>query len=238
MAELYWPGRSPLGEQITFAGLGESEPRTIVGMVSDVVLGDPLRRQRSGVGAYVPLSQFDVLAATVMLRHRGSEQAARIAYQEAMTMLDPLLVAELSSFEENLRLETALANGTARLLGTCFVFALLLAASGTYGLMARQIGRRTREIGVRRALGASDGVIVTMLLGHGGRQLGIGVVLAMPLLMAIGWVFSLVFPISFSLASATAFAVSAAIGLIVLTATWLPARRAIAIAPRDAIWRE
>jgi hypothetical protein len=238
MAELYWPGRSPLGEQVTFTGLGESEPRIVVGIVSDVVLGDPLARQRSTVGAYVPLPQIDVPVAGVMLRHRGDEQAARVAYQETMTTLDPLLITEVSSFAEDLRLETALASGTARLLGVCFLFALLLAASGTYGLMARQIGRRTREIGVRRALGASDGVILTMLLGHGGRQLGIGVVLAMPVLLAIGWVFSLVFPISFSLASAMALAVSAAIALIVLTATWLPARRAIAIAPRDAIWRE
>jgi hypothetical protein len=238
MAELYWPGRSPLGEQVTFTGLGESEPRTVVGIVSDVVLGDPLARHRSSVGAYVPLPQMAVTAAGVMLRHRGNEQAARIAYQETMTVLDPLLVTEVSSFAENLRLQTALASSTMRLLGGCFLFALLLAASGTYGLMARQIGRRTREIGVRRALGASDGAILTMLLGHGGRQLGIGVVLAMPLLLGIGWVFSLVFPISFSLASAMAFAVSAAIALIVLTATWLPARRAIAIAPRDAIWRD
>jgi ABC-type antimicrobial peptide transport system permease subunit len=77
-----------------------------------------------------------------------------------------------------------------------------------------------------------------MLLGQGGRQLGIGVLFAFPLLVGIGWVVSLVFPISFPLSIATAIAVSVLIASIVLAATWVPTRRAIAIAPRDAIWRE
>ena len=73
MAELYWPGRSPLGEQVTFAGLGEAilAPSSASSVTWCWRSAAP---QRSGVGAYVPLSQFDVLAATVMLRHRGSEQ--------------------------------------------------------------------------------------------------------------------------------------------------------------------
>jgi predicted permease len=238
MAELYWPGRSPLGKQITLAGIGEAEARTVVGIVGDVVLGDPLRRGRSAVGVYVPLRQINPIAAAIELRHRGSEPAARAAYQETLTMLDPLLVSEVSSFEEMLAKSTALATSVTRLLTGCFAFALLLAVSGTYGLMARSIGRRTREIGVRRALGASDRRILVMLLSQGGRQLGIGVLLALPLLLAIGWGFSLVFPISFVLSVGAALAVSAAIAAIVLGATWLPTRRAIAIEPREALWRD
>jgi len=238
MAELYWPGRSPLGEQLTLTGIGESEPRTVVGVVGDVVLGSPARRRRSTIGAYVPLRQTDASAAAVELRHRGSEQAARAAYHETLTALDPLLVSEVTSFEETLQQTTALATAVTRLLAVCLAFALLLAVSGTYGLMALSIGRRTRELGVRRALGASDGRILAMLLGQGARQLGIGALIALPLLLAIGWVFSLALPISFSLSVATALAVSAAIALVVMAATWLPTRRAIAIPPRDALWRE
>ncbi len=177
-------------------------------------------------------------AMAVELRHRGSEQAARAAYQETLTALDPLLVSEVTSFEETLRLTTALATAVTRLLAVCLAFALLLAVSGTYGLMALSIGRRTRELGVRRALGASDSRIIAMLLWQGARQLGIGALIALPLLLAIGWVFSLALPISFSLSVATALAVSAAIALVVMAATWLPTRRAVAIAPRDALWRE
>ena len=238
MAELYWPGRSPLGEQITLSGVGESEPRTVVGIVSNVVLGDPLRRKRATVGAYVPLLQTDAPAALVELRHRGSEQAARAAYYGTLRALDPLLVSELNSFEERIRLSTALATSVTDLIAGCCAFALLLAVSGTYGLMARSISRRTREIGVRRALGASDRRILAMLLGQGARQLGIGALIALPLLLAIGWVFSLFLQVSFAVSIAAALAVSAAITLIVLAATWLPTRRAILIAPRDALWRE
>jgi predicted permease len=238
MAELYWPGRSPLGEQLTLTGIGESEPRTVVGIVGDVVLGSPTLRRRSSVGAYVPLRQTDAGAAAVELRHRGSEPAARAAYHETLTALDPLLVSEVTSFEETLQKTAALATAVTRLLTVCLAFALLLAVSGTYGLMALSIGRRTRELGVRRALGASDSRIVAMLLGQGARQLGIGALIALPLLLAIGWVFSLALPISFSLSVATAVAVSAAIALVVMAATWLPTRRAIAIPPRDALWRE
>ena len=64
------------------------------------------------------------------------------------------------------------------------------------------------------------------------------VAIALPLLLGIGWASSLFLPISFALSVATALAVSAAITLIVMAATWLPTRRAIAIAPRDALWRD
>jgi hypothetical protein len=238
LAELYWPDRSPLGEQLTLTGIGESEPRTVVGVVGDVVLEEGLGQRRSNVGAYVPLVQTDALRAGIQLRHRGSEQAARVAYQETLTALDPLLVSEIRSFEELVRSSTALASSIMDLVAGCVAFALLLAVSGTYGLMARSIGRRTREIGVRRALGATDAKIGKMLLGQGARQLGIGALIALPLLLAIGWGFSLLLPVSFALSIGTALAVSALIALIVLGATWLPARRALAIEPRDALWRE
>ena len=238
MAELYWPGRSALGEHITMTGIGETEPRTVVGIVSDVLFVEVAGGALSNVGAYVPLLQSDARGARIQFRYRGGEQGARAAYQETLTALDPLLVSEVTSLEEMLRLSTALARSVTDLITSSCVFALLLAVSGTYGLMARSIGRRTREIGVRRALGASDRRILVMLLAQGARQLGIGALIALPLLLAIGWASSLFLPISFALSAATAFGVSAMITLLVLAATWPPTRCAIAIAPRDAIWRE
>jgi hypothetical protein len=238
MAELYWPGRSPLGEQLTLTGIGETEPRTVVGIVDDVPLVEVAGGALSNVGAYVPLLQTDARGVRVQFRYRGGEQGARAAYHETLAALDPLLVSELTSEEEMLRVSTALARSVTDLITSCCVFALLLAVSGTYGLMARSIGRRTRELGVRRALGASDRRILVMLLGQGARQLGIGALMALPLLLAIGWASSLFLPLSFALSVAMAFGVSATITLIVLAATWLPTRRAIAIAPRDALWRE
>lgn len=104
--------------------------------------------------------------------------------------------------------------------------------------MARSIGQRTREIGVRRALGATDGAIVRLLLGQGSRQLGIGALVALPLTGLAGLAVSRLFPIGIGLAVGVAILVSAAITGLVLLATSVPTRRAIAVSPRDPLWRD
>ncbi len=239
MADQFWPGRSPVGEQLRMTGQSDSvTPRTVVGVVGNVLLGNPLGPDRSEVAVYLPLAQTASTGAVLLFRHRGSEPAARSALHEVLGDLDPLIATDVRSFEETLSKLTLIARSVSVLFGGAFAFALLLAVSGTYGLMARSIGRRTREIGVRRALGATDRTILVMLLGQGGRQLGVGALIALPFTMAIGWGFSRFFPLSLALSVGTAVAVSASISMIVLAATWLPTRRAIAIEPRDALWRE
>ena len=85
--------------------------------------------------------------------------------------------------------------GLTKLFGACFAFALLLAVVGTYGLMSASIGLRTREIGVRRALGASEGMATRMLLTQGARQLGVGTLIAAPVLVVIGVAAASLFPL-------------------------------------------
>jgi hypothetical protein len=239
-AARYWPGRSPLGARLRLTGLGETgEWRTVVGVAGDVLLGNPLSRERSAVAAYIPLRQTQSRGATVLFRHRGSAAAGQAAFHLTLSGLDPLLApSPVSSFDELLAKTTLIARSVAALFGACFGFALLLAVSGAYGLMARAIGRQTREIGVRRALGATDRTILVMLLAQGGRQLGIGALVALPFTLLVGWGFSRYFPIALGLSVGTALLVSAAITGVVLAATWLPTRRAIAIEPRDALWRD
>lgn len=235
-----WPKASPLGRQVRLAGLGEAERwRTVVGVVDDVLLGNPLSRERSAVAVYVPLRQTAAEGASVLLRHRGNRPAGQSAFHQTLARLDPLIApAGVQSFEEVLAKTTRIARSVAALIGVCFGFALLLAASGTYGLMARSIGRRTREIGIRRALGASDRTILWMLLGQGSRQLGVGALIALPLTVIAGLGFSRFFPLSFGVSLAVALGVAATVASIVLAATWVPGRQAVAVEPRDALWRE
>lgn len=235
-----WPGASPLGRQVRLTGLGEGERwRTVVGVVDDVLLGNPLSRERSAVAVWVPLRQTAAEGASVLLRHRGSRAAGEAAFFQTLSRLDPRVApSRVQSFEEVLAKTTKIARSVAGLFGVCFGFALLLAASGTYGLMARSIGRRTREIGVRRALGATEANILRMLLGQGSRQLGIGALLALPLTAVAALGISRLFPVSFGLSLAVALGVAAAVASIVLAATWVPGRKAVAIEPRDALWRE
>jgi len=239
LAARYWPRTSPIGKEIRLAGLGETEWRTVVGVAADVPLGNPLSRDRSSLAVYVPLAQRDVAGAQLVFRHRGNAAAAIAAVHRALAAEDPAYVPpHVSSYEEILDTTSLMARSVSRLFALCFGFALLLAVSGTYGLMAQAIGGRTREIGVRRALGATDGGIVRLLLTQGGRQLGIGAVIALPLLVVTGVGFAKFFPIATALAVTTGLLVALTIVSVVLAATYLPTRRALRIPPRQALWGE
>ncbi|HMN10640.1 MAG TPA: ABC transporter permease [Gemmatimonadaceae bacterium] len=242
MAARWWPGRSPVGERIRLPGTGEAghdQWRTIVGVVGDVAYGEEFSRDRNAVAVYIPLAQHDAREATLLFRHRGDLAAARAALHAAVGAIDPLVVpSRVVTYDEVLEKSALIARSVTRLFAACFAFALLLAMSGTYGLMSRAIGMRTREIGVRRALGASDASIRRLLVGHGGRQLGVGAIAALPLMLVVGLAFSRFFPIAPWVALVTGVAVSAAIVAVVLAATWLPTRRALAVTPRDALYVE
>jgi putative ABC transport system permease protein len=131
-----------------------------------------------------------------------------------------------------------IVTGLSKLFGSSFAFALLLAIAGTYGLMSRSIGQRTREMGVRRALGASDAVATKMLLTQAVRQLGVGTLVAAPILAMVGAAFTHFFPLGRALTAGSGILVSAAILAVVLAATWLPTRRVLRVPLRDALGRE
>ena len=236
-AARYWPRTSPIGKEIRLTGLGEAEWRTVVGVATDVPLGNPLSRDRSSLAVYVPLAQRDLAGASLVFRHRGNATAAIAAVHRALEAEDPAYVPpHVASYDEILDTTSLMARSVSKLFALCFGFALLLAVSGTYGLMAQAIGGRTREIGVRRALGATDAGIVRLLLGQGGRQLGVGAVIALPLLVVTGVGFSRFFPIATALAVTTGVLVAGTIVGVVLAATYLPTRRALRVSPRQALW--
>ena len=230
----------PIGESIHLAVPGDSMvTRTVVGVVSDILLGSPFTRVRSTEAVYIPLRQTDARSARVLFRHRGNAAAAQAALYRTTAMLDPRAeVPDVFEFEEMLTKSSLIARSVMKLFAACFGFALLLAVSGTYGLMARSIGQRTREIGIRRALGATDHGVLRMLLGQGSRQLGIGVLIAAPLMLGVGVGFWMYFPVGLAIPIGGAFAVSAAIVGVVLAATYLPTRRALGLAVTDALRTE
>jgi hypothetical protein len=240
MAEKYWPGRSAVGERIRLAAdSGVVESRTIVGVVSDILMGTPLSRDRSPVAIYVPLRQADVERAIIVFRHRGDVAAAQAELYQELAVVDPrMLPPNVATFAEILEKTTLIAKSVTKLFAACFGFALLLAVSGTYGLMARSIGQRTREIGIRRALGATDRSVVELLLGQGGRQLGVGVAIALPVMLGVAIGFGKFFPIALALSMTLALLVAGMIVSVVLFATYIPTRRVLAISPRDALWRD
>jgi predicted permease len=240
LAVQYWPGRSPIGEHIRLAAPDDSaDVRTVVGVVSDILFGNVLSRDRSANGLYIPLRQSDASYATVLFRRRGDVSAAQAAFYTVLGDVDPRLAPpHISSFEEELTVSTLIAKSTAKLFAACFGFALFLAMTGTYGLMARSIGQRTREIGIRRALGATDRSVAQLLLGQGGKQLGVGVLVAAPLMLGVGFGFWYFMPIGLVVPLSAAVLVSGTIVGVVLAATYLPTRRALAVTPVEALRSE
>jgi predicted permease len=240
VAERYWRGRSPVGDQLRLAAVGDTTTwRTIVGVASDVVYGNPLSPERSAEAIYVPLLQVDAPWAVVLARHRASELAGRAALLQAFRAYDPLLPpTSVQPYTEVLQKMGLIATSVRTLFTWCFAFALLLAVVGTYGLMARSIGLRQREIGVRRALGATDAGVSRLLLEQGARQLGIGTLMAMPLLGLIAAIVRQFFPLGAWLAVGLALGVSVSIVAVVLGATWVPTRHVLKVSPRDALWSE
>jgi putative ABC transport system permease protein len=104
--------------------------------------------------------------------------------------------------------------------------------------MSRGISQRTREIGVRRALGASDRSMMRHLLATGARQLGIGALVALPFVLVVAAAFNHFFPVGTVPTALAAVLVPLTIVGSVVVATWVPARRALRVSPRDALWRE
>lgn len=240
LAEQLWPGRSPIGERIRLAAdSGRVGSREVVGVVSDILMGQPFAKARSTSAVYVPLRQVDARSATLFFRHRGDVPAAQAALHVSLAEIDPRFSPpSVTAYEEVLTKSSLIAVSVTKLFALCFGFALLLAVSGTYGLMARSIGRRTREIGVRRALGATDGMVAGLLIRQGGRQLGVGVLIALPLIVAVGVGFAAFFPVGVATTIVAGAGVSAAMIGAVMLATYLPTRRALAVSPRDALWRD
>jgi hypothetical protein len=236
LAVKHWPGRSPIGERLRLTGVEHEPWRTVVGVVSDIPYGNLLARARSAEAIYVPLLQTEATGAQIVTRYRTSEIAARQALFEVFGAVDPQMIpGDVYRVEEVLEKSGMLTIGLAKLLGACFGFALLLAIAGTYGLMSRAIGLRTREIGVRRALGASDGLIERMLLAQGARQLGVGTLVAAPVLVVIGAGAAAMLPLGAGLTTAAGLLVPAAIVGVVLATTWLPTRKAIRVPLRNAL---
>jgi predicted permease len=240
LAARYWPGRSPIGRRIRLAAdSGRVESREIVGVTDDILMGAPFSKNRSALAIYLPLTQAVLPRAALVFRHRGDVAGARAALYATLARIDARLAPpDVQTFEEILAKTALIATSVTKLFAVCFGFALLLAVSGTYGLMARSIGQRSREIGIRRALGATDGVVTRLLVGQGSRQLGVGILGALPLVIGTGIGFSSFFPVGVLSTLMSAVLVSGTIVLVVLLASYVPARRAVALPLRDALWRE
>jgi predicted permease len=232
----YLPKLDPIGRTITFAYGGPQRfQHRIVGVSKDARLNNLRNAPRPTF--YLPYTQFDVLNASFFLV-RGAADASRLrrSIEEAVRRLDPELpVIGYVSLDEQidrlLRPERLLAS-----LSLWFgVLATGLGAIGLYGVTAFAVARRTREIGLRIALGADRRAVVQMILRGAAGMAAIGIGMGAVLALALGrYVESQLYGIGGADLVTLAGAAGVLVAVVVVSG-WLPARRASRVDPMVAL---
>jgi len=211
----------------------------VVGVVRDV-RANPLTSESPTAVVYVPIAQWPVRTASVVLRVTSGDATAQAAtLQRVIARQDARLAAgEVLTMRRVVETVVSPQTGTAKvLLGAAFI-ALLMAAVGTYGVMAYAVARRTQEIGVRVALGATSGMVQRLVLGGTARLAGIGVTLGLLGAVGLGRSMRAILVDTDPTDPIILGGAAALLGMIALFAGWIPARRATRVNPVTALRTE
>ena len=176
------------------------------------------------------------LGYSVLVRTGGDYSALERAVRQEIHALDPAMATyNESTMEEHLRDALFLPRLAATLFGVFGVSGVLLAAVGLYGVMSYSVSRRTKEIGIRMALGAQIGGLQKMIVGQGMRLAAIALVLGIVAALAVARLFA-AFLYGVRTDDALTFvSVPVLLGVVVLIASWIPARRAARVDPMVAL---
>jgi predicted permease len=232
MAKQFWPNEDPIGQQFRFFGI--EEPLQIVGIAKDSkynFLGD-----QNVPYLYTALEQAYAPAATIHIRATGDPDALLGTVRREIQQLEPTMpLLNVQTLRTVFDQALWAPRMGAWLLAIFAVLALVLASIGLYGVMAYTVSQRTRELGIRLALGASRQDVRNMVVRQGlalalaGVVIGLGVALALAELVA-----TLLFgisardPITFAVIPAVLVAVA-------VLATFIPAWRASRVDPVEAL---
>jgi putative ABC transport system permease protein len=236
MASRFWPGENAIGKQV---GLGSTQfpVMTIVGIVADVK--DLSLRQEPGPEMYIPYSQktyLSLLTMQVALRTKTDPASMMESARQAIRSIDPELpLAKVATMTALVDDSMAQPRFAMLVLGSFGALALALACIGMYGVISYSVAQRTREIGVRMALGAARNDVFGMVLGQGARLAGLGIVIGLAAAFAVTRTMASFLygvqatdPLTFACVSLLLVAVA-------LLACYLPARRATRVDPMIAL---
>jgi len=232
-------GVSAVGKHFTYGGR-PTKPEDwteIIGVVEHIQnygLGQPTREQ-----SYVPYAQNMPFSVSFVVRtEQDPSQLARTIRQALRDVAPDLPVFGVRTMDDYFAQSIGPQRLTVQLLGSFAALALVLACLGLYGVLTYTVGQRTREIGVRMALGAQRGEVISLILKYGAKLAGIGLGLGLVIALSLARLLKTVLyevspfdPMSFSL-------VATVLALVGVGACLIPARRATKIDPMEALRTE
>jgi predicted permease len=233
-AKKYFPNRSPVGQTITF---GDTNHLSIVGVVGDVHQGSVDETPAPRI--YASVYQIFRVKVNLVVRTQGDPQIMIKRIEDAIRSVDPQ-----QTITSAFTLEDAIGEAVARprlltvLLGLFGAMGLVLGALGIYGVLAYLVTQRTREIGVRLALGASPRDVLRMVVGRGLRLAGLGVAIGLVAALVLTRLMQGVLYGVTPTDPLTFVGVAAALLAVAAFASWLPARRATRVDPLVALRSE
>jgi len=236
MARATWPNQEPLGHTIEFGNM-DGDPRllTVVGVVGDVREESLERRPRPTV--YVSYRQRPQKTESfdVVLRTAVDPASVLPAARAIVRGLDPAVPPSFDTFTRVFARSLAARRFNLVLVGIFASTALLLAVIGTYGVMAYAVARRTREVGVRMALGARAGDVLRLVLVQGVGAAAAGVALGIAGAAVLTRTMrSLLYGVT-ATDPVTFIAVALLLALVAVAASYIPARRATQVDPLIAL---
>ena len=235
-AKQFYPGEDPIGKQIEVGvswGLDEDSPRTIVGVVEDIRSLSLTEAPQPEM--YIPFSQSIPGGITLVIRSGDPAAALQSARAELGAMDAALPVIRPGLMSQLLHSHTARPTFYLMLLGLFALLAVVLAAVGIYGVVAYLVAQRTREIGVRMALGAQPRQVVELVVAQGMKPALLGVTAGVLGAVASGRIIASMLYETAPQDPATYVGVVVLLTAVVAAACAVPAWRATRIAPSTAL---
>jgi predicted permease len=237
MVKRYFPTEDPLGRRIVWDA--SSPQMEVVGVVDDIKEG-PLDKETSP-SIYLPFAQNPHSSFYVLVRTAAEERSLLPEMTAAIHEINPGLITlggDTMTDRINSSSAAYLHRCSAILVGSFAALALVLAIVGLYGVIAYSVGQRTREIGVRMALGAHRGAVYAMVLKEAGWLVTVGLAVGLASSVAAATLMrSLLFGTQ-AWDAPTLTAVAAVLAIAALLASYIPARRAASVNPVEALRAE
>jgi predicted permease len=231
IAKRSWPGQDPVGKRLHLGGPQAKNPwMTVIGVVDD--MRNRRLEEDPKPTIYRPLKQNSNLAGSLVLKTHNDPDSLRVALASEVRAVDPdLPTYGVRPMQELIATATASRRFSTQLLTAFAVLALVLAAVGIYGVMAFVVGQRTREMGIRVALGAHPREVVTLVLREALVLAVAGVAAGAAGAVIISrYLSGMLFEVR-ATDPATYAGIAVLLTITAAVAAWRPARRAAAVDP-------